>query len=93
MRGGGGEGHNGREEYWPGNDPKYAALDPASIPRTECLKDTVERFLPCWENVIAPAIRSGKRVCIAGEGWGESACDGCSARKLAARLGEAPRRH
>jgi 2,3-bisphosphoglycerate-dependent phosphoglycerate mutase len=55
-------------EYYPGKDPRYKALAPGEIPRTECLKDTVARFLPFWEAEIAPAIRSGKRVVIAAHG-------------------------
>lgn len=38
------------------------------VPLTVCLKDTVERFLPCWDDVIAPAVRSEKRVFIAAHG-------------------------
>jgi 2,3-bisphosphoglycerate-dependent phosphoglycerate mutase len=49
-------------------DPRYAELDAASAPRAECLKDTVERFLPYWHDTIAPTIRSGKRVIIAAHG-------------------------
>jgi 2,3-bisphosphoglycerate-dependent phosphoglycerate mutase len=51
-----------------GGDPKYAALAPGEIPLTECLKDTVERFLPCWHKSIAPAVREGRRVIIAAHG-------------------------
>lgn len=54
--------------HWPGKDPRYAALKPNEIPRTECLKDTVARFVPYWESDIAPAIRGGKRVLIAAHG-------------------------
>jgi 2,3-bisphosphoglycerate-dependent phosphoglycerate mutase len=54
--------------YWPGKDPRYASLKPEELPRTECLKDTVKRFLPLWQNEIAPAIQSGKRVIIAAHG-------------------------
>jgi 2,3-bisphosphoglycerate-dependent phosphoglycerate mutase len=43
-------------------------LKKEQIPLTECLKDTVERFLPCWHEVIAPTVRSGKRVLIAAHG-------------------------
>jgi 2,3-bisphosphoglycerate-dependent phosphoglycerate mutase len=43
-------------------------LKPEQIPLTECLKDTVMRFLPCWHEMIAPAIRAGKRVLIAAHG-------------------------
>ena len=50
------------------NDPRYASLAPAGFPRTECLKDTVERFLPYWHTDIAPAVRSEQRVIIAAHG-------------------------
>ena len=56
------------DERFPGRDPRYAALDPADVPATECLKDTVARFLPYWHEEIAPAIDSGKRVVIAAHG-------------------------
>ncbi|MBU6272322.1 MAG: 2,3-diphosphoglycerate-dependent phosphoglycerate mutase [Betaproteobacteria bacterium] len=49
-------------------DPRYAGVDPALIPRTECLKDTVARVVPYWNEVIAPAIRSGRRVLVAAHG-------------------------
>jgi 2,3-bisphosphoglycerate-dependent phosphoglycerate mutase len=49
-------------------DLRYARLDPAQVPLTECLKDTVARVLPCWNEVLAPAIRSGQRVVIAAHG-------------------------
>jgi 2,3-bisphosphoglycerate-dependent phosphoglycerate mutase len=52
----------------PGNDPRYAALSKAELPLTECLKDTVARFLPYWRDAIAPAVGSGKRVVIAAHG-------------------------
>lgn len=50
------------------NDPRYADLTSAEFPRTECLKDTVARFLPYWEQCIAPSVRSGKKVIIAAHG-------------------------
>lgn len=50
------------------NDPRYAMLDPAQIPLTECLKDTVARVLPYWHEVLAPAIRSGQRVLAVAHG-------------------------
>ncbi len=53
---------------YPGNDRRYASLTPAELPLTECLKDTVARFLPMWHETIAPAIRSGQRVLIAAHG-------------------------
>jgi len=49
-------------------DPRYAALAPAQIPLTECLKDTVARVLPCWNERLAPAIRSGQRVLVSAHG-------------------------
>jgi 2,3-bisphosphoglycerate-dependent phosphoglycerate mutase len=53
---------------FPGRDPRYASLTEAELPLTECLKDTVARFLPLWHETIAPEIRSGKRVLIAAHG-------------------------
>ena len=53
---------------YPGNDPRYKDLDEKDIPLTECLKDTVNRFLPYWHEVIAPVIKSGKRVIISAHG-------------------------
>jgi len=53
---------------YPGNDPRYASLDKKDIPVTECLKDTVKRFLPYWHDTIAPAVRQGRRVLIAAHG-------------------------
>jgi 2,3-bisphosphoglycerate-dependent phosphoglycerate mutase len=53
---------------FPGNDPRYKDLKKDELPLTECLKDTVKRFLPYWHNEIAPAVKSGKRVIIAAHG-------------------------
>jgi len=53
---------------WSGRVPRYAGLRPEEIPLTECLKDTVERFLPYWHETIAPAVRSGRRVVIVAHG-------------------------
>jgi 2,3-bisphosphoglycerate-dependent phosphoglycerate mutase len=50
------------------DDPRYADMAPGQFPRTECLKDTVARFLPYWNSAIAPAVKSGKRVLIAAHG-------------------------
>jgi 2,3-bisphosphoglycerate-dependent phosphoglycerate mutase len=55
-------------EFFPGKDPRYKKLRSNEIPRTECLKDTVNRFLPYWEAEIAPAIRRGERVLITAHG-------------------------
>ncbi|MEE8359352.1 MAG: 2,3-diphosphoglycerate-dependent phosphoglycerate mutase [Candidatus Omnitrophota bacterium] len=52
----------------PGKDQRYKELDKKDIPLTECLKDTVARFLPYWRETIAPAVKSGKRVIIAAHG-------------------------
>jgi 2,3-bisphosphoglycerate-dependent phosphoglycerate mutase len=52
----------------PIHDPRYKDMDPKDIPLTECLKDTVVRFLPYWQKTIAPMIRFGKRVIIAAHG-------------------------
>jgi len=49
-------------------DVRYAKLKPEQVPLTECLKDTVARVLPCWDEVLAPAIRSGQRLVIAAHG-------------------------
>ena len=49
-------------------DPRYAQLDPEQVPLTECLKDTVARVLPAWNEVLAPAIKSGQRIVIAAHG-------------------------
>ncbi|MFQ5637852.1 MAG: 2,3-diphosphoglycerate-dependent phosphoglycerate mutase [bacterium] len=56
------------DERNPANDPRYHDLNRRDIPLTECLKDTVDRFLPYWHDEIAPTIRSGKRVVIAAHG-------------------------
>jgi 2,3-bisphosphoglycerate-dependent phosphoglycerate mutase len=50
------------------NDPRYADLRPEEFPRTECLKDTVARFLPYWHESIAPVVKSGQSVIIAAHG-------------------------
>jgi 2,3-bisphosphoglycerate-dependent phosphoglycerate mutase len=52
----------------PANDPRYKNLKANEIPLTECLQDTVNRFLPYWHDVIAPSVKSGKRVIIAAHG-------------------------
>ena len=49
-------------------NPRYADLPAAQFPRTECLKDTVDRFLPYWHETIAPTVKSGKKVVIAAHG-------------------------
>jgi 2,3-bisphosphoglycerate-dependent phosphoglycerate mutase len=56
------------DERCPGNDRRYASLSKDELPLTECLKDTVARFLPYWHSTIAPEILAGKRVLIAAHG-------------------------
>ncbi|MEQ8844484.1 MAG: 2,3-diphosphoglycerate-dependent phosphoglycerate mutase [Phycisphaerales bacterium] len=56
------------DERLPGRDPRYAGLGPKDLPAGECLKDTVERVLPCWEGEIAPRVREGRRVLISAHG-------------------------
>jgi 2,3-bisphosphoglycerate-dependent phosphoglycerate mutase len=52
----------------PCHDPRYARLSPDQLPRTECLKDTVERFLPYWHRSITPTLAAGERVLITAHG-------------------------
>ena len=51
-----------------GQDPRYKDLDKKDIPYTECLKDTVARFMPYWHETIAPAVKADKRIIIAAHG-------------------------
>jgi len=53
---------------FPGHDPRYKSLTPEELPLTECLKDTVARFMPAWNDQIVPVIKSGKKVIIAAHG-------------------------
>ena len=53
---------------FPGHDPRYADLSKAELPLTECLKDTVARFLPFWHETLAPAVKSGQKVVVAAHG-------------------------
>ena len=56
------------DDRYPGHDPRYAGLAEKDLPLTECLKDTVARFLPLWHQEIAPMVKSGKKVIIAAHG-------------------------
>ncbi|MDD4907431.1 MAG: 2,3-diphosphoglycerate-dependent phosphoglycerate mutase [Candidatus Omnitrophica bacterium] len=56
------------DSRYPGMDPRYLDMDRKDVPLTECLKDTVARFLPYWHETIAPAVVSGKKVIIAAHG-------------------------
>ena len=62
----------------PTGDPRYAGL--ANLPRTECLKDTVERMMPLWHGTIAPRVRAGERILVCAHGN--------SLRALAKHLGD-----
>ncbi len=53
---------------YPGRDRRYADLTAEELPLTECLKDTVARFLPYWKDTIVPVIKNGKRVLIVAHG-------------------------
>jgi 2,3-bisphosphoglycerate-dependent phosphoglycerate mutase len=56
------------DERFPGHDRRYHDLTKDELPLTECLKDTVARFLPFWHETVAPAIQSGQRVLIVAHG-------------------------
>ncbi len=56
------------DERYPGHDRRYADLTGEELPLTECLKDTVARFLPYYHETIVPQITAGKRVIIAAHG-------------------------
>jgi 2,3-bisphosphoglycerate-dependent phosphoglycerate mutase len=53
---------------WPGKDPRYRNLTPEQVPRTECLKDTVARVVPFWNDSIAPAVARGRRALVVAHG-------------------------
>lgn len=56
------------DERFPAKDPRYQNVPANELPLTECLKDTVARVLPYWNDVIVPDIRAGKRIIIAAHG-------------------------
>ena len=56
------------DERSSSGDPRYARLDASAIPLTECLKDTVARVMPAWDEEIAPAIRAGRQILISAHG-------------------------
>lgn len=56
------------DERFPGHDRRYHDMNKTDLPLTECLKDTVARFLPFWHETIAPAILSGQRILITAHG-------------------------
>jgi len=53
---------------YPGHEARYGDLTESELPLTECLKDTVARFLPYWHETIAPAVKSGRKVIVAAHG-------------------------
>ncbi|HEX9681755.1 MAG TPA: phosphoglyceromutase [Acidimicrobiales bacterium] len=55
-------------EHDPGDDPRYADLDPAVLPTTECLADVVERVVPYWVDSVVPDLRAGRTVLISAHG-------------------------
>jgi 2,3-bisphosphoglycerate-dependent phosphoglycerate mutase len=56
------------DERHAGRDPRYAALAPSQVPLTECLKDTVARVVPYWNERIRPAVAAGRRVIVVAHG-------------------------
>lgn len=56
------------DERYPGHDQRYKNVPRDQLPLTECLKDTVDRFMPSWDEVIAPMVKSGKKVLIVAHG-------------------------
>ncbi|MBU2055723.1 MAG: 2,3-diphosphoglycerate-dependent phosphoglycerate mutase [Proteobacteria bacterium] len=56
------------DDRFPGRDPRYADLRPEEAPRSESLKNTLERVLPYWHEAIVPDLRAGKRILIAAHG-------------------------
>jgi len=59
---------NFEDKRHPRFEERYDDLDIAKLPASECLKDTVDRFLPLWHELIAPSIQSGKKVLIVAHG-------------------------
>jgi 2,3-bisphosphoglycerate-dependent phosphoglycerate mutase len=57
-----------RDKRFPGHDPRYAALSDEELPRAESPKDTVARFLPYWDRVLVPQLRSGRTVLVSAHG-------------------------
>ncbi len=56
------------DDRFPGNDPRYTGIEKSRLPKTECLKDTVERVIECWNEILSKEIRSGKRLIIVAHG-------------------------
>jgi 2,3-bisphosphoglycerate-dependent phosphoglycerate mutase len=56
------------DERYPGRDPRYRDVPESLLPKTESLKDTQERMLPCWQDLIAPELEKGKNVLVVSHG-------------------------
>ena len=56
------------DERHPARELRYRGIDPCLLPRGECLKDTMERLMPCWEEDILPDLERGKRVLVVAHG-------------------------
>lgn len=56
------------DDRYPGKDPKYASLTKEQLPLCECLKDTVDRFMPYWRETLAPQLKNNKKVLICAHG-------------------------
>jgi 2,3-bisphosphoglycerate-dependent phosphoglycerate mutase len=56
------------DERHPGKDRRYVNLPAENLPLSECLKDTVDRFMPLWQDTIAPMVQEGKSVLIVAHG-------------------------
>ncbi len=56
------------DKRFPGNDPRYADIEKSRLPKTECLKDTVERVVECWNEILSKEIKAGKRLLIVAHG-------------------------
>ena len=56
------------DERHPAKDRRYANLSAENLPLSECLKDTVDRFMPLWQDTIAPMVQEGKSVLIVAHG-------------------------
>jgi 2,3-bisphosphoglycerate-dependent phosphoglycerate mutase len=56
------------DPYYPGRDPRYRGLSASELPVSECLKDTVARFIPYWRQTIVPVLQSGQKTIIVAHG-------------------------
>ena len=56
------------DDRFPGNDSRYTGIEKSRLPKTECLKDTVERVIECWNETLSKEIRAGKRLIIVAHG-------------------------